>query len=434
MALALLTPADVAARIPCSADYAYTLIKREMRYRKGRDAAPRERGRLSSVVRCGGMRLYKRGPTWWCSFPWEGVTVRQSTKCATRAAALLVAQRWERERADPDHAAATAATFGGAVAGFLRDLERGDKPDTTKRFYRQKCGVLNRHLGPDTPLSEVNATRVDAFIAAREKEAVAFDDEGAPTRTVTANTIHKELVALRQVLKRARRRGELRRDVDEIMPVGFSPKYEPRKLSLTREQAGALIKALPARRGAAVAFVLATSARRSEVFAARVEDIDRKTGRVRLRGTKTAGAERTVTVAPFARGLLTYALTHGGGTDGLVVRPWPNARRGLERACARIGAPRVTWNDLRRSLSTWLIEGGVSDYVVSKVLGHATTTMVHRVYGKPRDEAIGELLTRQSQGLAPVRIADARAGRVRVVYVSRADSNGTHRKARPVNA
>jgi integrase len=103
--------------------------------------------------------------------------------------------------------------------------------------------------------------------------------------------------------------------------------------------------------------VLATTARRKELFNARREDVDIDSRKVHLRGTKTAGAERTITVAPFARELLSFALTHGAGKDGLLVKPWGNARRGLERACKRIGAPRVTWNDLRRTLSTWLVEG-----------------------------------------------------------------------------
>src|SRR5271155_4287220 len=98
------------------------------------------------------MRLYKRGEIWWCSYPWQGETIRRSTKCEAKDAALLIAKRWERERADPDHAAAEAATFGAAVDGFLRDLDRHDTPETTKGFYRQKCGVLNRLLGVDTPL------------------------------------------------------------------------------------------------------------------------------------------------------------------------------------------------------------------------------------------------------------------------------------------
>lgn len=347
------------------------------------------------------MRIYKRGKYWWCSFPWKGETIRRSTRCTTRAAALLTGQRWERERADPDHATAQAATFGGAVSAFLADLERSAKPADTKKFYRQKCGVLVRHFGARRPLSEVTAQLVDKYLADREREPVAFDTHGSPTRTVTANTIHKELVALRQVLKRAKRRGEFRRDVSEVLPVGFSPKYEPRNVSLSLDHASKLCAALPRHRAAAVAFVLATTARRKEVFLARRADV---VGfRVDLRGTKTLGAERSVTVAPFARPLLAFALEYGGGAGGLLLRPWPSARRDLAAACKRVGAPRVTWNDLRRTLSTWLVEGGVSDTVIAKMLGHVDTAMLHRVYGKPKHDAMAALLESQSANMADVR-------------------------------
>lgn len=350
------------------------------------------------------MRIYKRGEFWWCSFPWQGRTFRRSTRCTTRVAALLVAQRWERERADPDHAAAASATFGGAVSAFLAALERTEKPASTKRFYRQKAGVLVRLLGAELPLREVTAARVDRLIAEREREGVAFDDAGAPTRFVTANTIHKELVALRQVLKHARRRGEFRRDPSEVLPVGFSPRYEPRRLALTPDQARALLGELGPARTAFVAFVVATGARRGEAVAQLRADVDLETGIVRLRGTKTEGADRVVAVPPFARPLLAFAVEHGAGDSGFLLRPWPNVLRGLARACRRIGAPRVTPNDLRRTLATWLVEGGVSTYAVSKVLGHASTAMVERVYGKPREAVIGDLVARQTAALPPVRV------------------------------
>ena len=348
------------------------------------------------------MRLFKRGEYWWCSFPWKGENVRKSTRCTTRAAALLVAQRWERERADPFHAAAASATLGGVVTTFLATLDRRDVPAATKAMYRQKCGVLVRLFGAEMPLVELeDPKRVDHFIEQRQAEPVAFDEDGSPTRFVSANTMHKELVALRQVLKHARRRGEFRRDPAEVLPVGFSAKYEPRKTALTMPQAEALLQEL-GERGRVVAFILATSARRSEAFAARAEDLSVATGVVQLYGSKTTTSNRTVTVQPFALALLEYA--KGGVTWGHLFTPWPNMRRALQRACKRVGAPRVTANDLRRTLATWLIEGGASTYAVSKVLGHSSTAMVERVYGRPREDAVADLLARQTRGIRPVRL------------------------------
>ena len=361
------------------------------------------------------MRFFKRGEYWWCSFPWQGQTLRRSTRCTTRGAALLVAQRWERDRSDPDYAAAQTATLGSAVVGFLAELGRRELSEDTRQMYRQKCGVLNRILGADLPLGDINARLVDGFIEARAKEPVAFDENGSPTRLVTASTIHKELVALRQVLKRARRRGEFRKDPGEVLPVGFSPKYEPRKSGPDRRggvqavrkpkgsQGGGCRLRFGHGRTAVGGFPGASRGRRRLDWAgaaARNQDGTRGTGRYRSalrKGTARVRAEKR------------------RRTRGLLVRPWPNARRGLACACKRVGAPAVTWNDLRRTLSTWLVEGGVSDTVVAKVLGHADTKMLHKVYGKPREEAVGELLARQTASLRPVR----------VLYVSPAEPSGS---------
>lgn len=60
----------------------------------------------------------------------------------------------------------------------------------------------------------------------------------------------------------------------------------------------------------------------------------------------------------------------------------PNDKRELERACARAGVPRVTPNDLRRTFATWLKQKDVDSAVVAVMMGHSSTAMVDRVYGK----------------------------------------------------
>jgi integrase len=61
-------------------------------------------------------------------------------------------------------------------------------------------------------------------------------------------------------------------------------------------------------------------------------------------------------------------------------------KRELARACARAGVPRVTPNDLRRTFATWLKQSDVDSAVVAAMMGHSSTAMVDRVYGK-LDEA-----------------------------------------------
>ena len=50
------------------------------------------------------------------------------------------------------------------------------------------------------------------------------------------------------------------------------------------------------------------------------------------------------------------------------------------------GVPRVTPNDLRRTFATWLKQNDVDSAVVAAMMGHSSTAMVDRVYGK-LDEA-----------------------------------------------
>ena len=357
------------------------------------------------------MRLYKRGEYWWASWTQDGVTIRKSTHCATRSSADLVAKRWERQRADPDHARQEAATFAGAVEGFLEDLKRRDAPSATQGFYTQKTGTLLRFFKSDVSINDaVTVETVDRYLKERSAEPVAWDDAGQPTRCVTASCIHKELVALRQVLKRAYRRGEYKHEPTKILPVGFSPKYKPRTTALTMEQAAALLVELGPHRAAVVAFILATTARRKEAFAALRADANAKTGKVFLPGTKTAGAARTVTVQRFALPVLAFAIQHGTGTEGRLFAPWPSMRRDILAACRRAGVPAVTANDLRRTLATWLIEAGASNYLVSKVLGHASTVMVDKVYGKPREDAVAHLIGEHTRQLPELQVAALPAG------------------------
>ena len=338
------------------------------------------------------MRVYKRGKHYWASWTENGRTVRRSTRKHDRKAAELVAARWEREHADPDHAAASTAKLGEAMIRFLAECEQQDKAAATVKMYRQKCGTLQRILGEDLLLANINARKVDAFIAARRKEPVAFDADGQPTRYVTPNTIHKELVALRGVLKLARRRGEFKKDPKEILPIGFATKYEPRNRKLTLDQAAKVMQELPAHRAAVVAFILATSSRKSEALNQHRADARLADGLVHVTGTKTAGSDRYVPVMPFVRGLLEFAVANGGGKDPKLFKPWPSMRRDILAACKRAGAPPATPNDLRRTLATWLIERAVPNHLVARVLGHVDTTMVDRVYGKASDAAIAQLI------------------------------------------
>jgi integrase len=335
-------------------------------------------------------RLYKRGRTWWCSFyDAEKRRVRASTRCTDRVAAGRVADRLERDAADPRRAAANATTLRDALSRLLIDRRQRGRAEGTIGMYATKAGQLTRVLGGTMPLASITATAVDRFVSQRL-------DEGA-----SRNTIGKELTTLRSALKIARRRGEYAGDVAAVMPVGWSLEYRPRRRVLrSAADLQELVDELAPARGAHVCFLVATAARDAEVARARRADVDLARGVVQLRGTKTELSDDAIAVVAWMRALLEHVLATCPGSR--LFRPWTNIRRDLAEACERVAArrtgrpleevkgsaelqaafPRVSPNDLRRTHATWLRAAGVDLGLVARQLRHVDTRMVSRVYGR----------------------------------------------------
>jgi hypothetical protein len=90
-----------------------------------------------------------------------------------------------------------------------------------------------------------------------------------------------------------------------------------------------------------------------------------------------------------------------GVAAGLGFQPWGNCSRDLAAACRRIGIPRASMNDLRRSFASWHLHAGVSTYVVSRMLGHTSSTMVERVYGQQTADTLRKLVGEQLEAADP---------------------------------
>jgi integrase len=355
-------------------------------------------------------RLYKRGKIWWCWYYRDGTRTCASTRCQDKRAAEAVLRERERHAADPDYAAAHSTTIDDALGRFLIDRTNKSRAEGTLRCYRVKAGHLSRLLGSSTKLATVNASSVDEYISARRNEGAS------------QHTIYKELGVLRGTLKVAKRRGEFHGDIAAIMLDGFASGYKPRDRTITPDQARRLFAELPKDRAAHMAFILATGARRSEAERARAGDIDWARGIVRLRGTKTAKADRAVPIAGFSVELLEFVEAYAAAEGGKLFRRWSNFNRALSAACVRAGvsaaatgidaydqsistqsevqqAPSqqaaLSPNDLRRSYATWLRERGIEPNLLASALGHTDSRMVERVYGRLRPEALAELFRRQ---------------------------------------
>lgn len=167
--------------------------------------------------------LRRKGRYWYLRSRSGGRDTEVATGCTDRKAAEAFQRRWERDAADPESARRRASesrtvqdAIDLALARHTTEHAAGRLAADTLDYYTRKLGVVLGTLGPTTPLSEVDAPKVDALIAQRRAERASD------------HTIFKELSALETALKLARRAGWWPYHLEDVMPDRFSPHYEPR--------------------------------------------------------------------------------------------------------------------------------------------------------------------------------------------------------------
>ena len=126
----------------------------------------------------------------------------------------------------------------------------------------------------------------------------------------------------------------------------------------------------------AIMLLLLTGARRREVTGARWEDVDWEK-RTLLVPVSKSGKPRTIALNAAAIALLRTALSDSASAyvfptqlSGLFC-PWNRIRR-------RAGLADVRLHDLRHSFASFLVNQGVSLYVVQGLLGHTQARMTQR--------------------------------------------------------
>jgi integrase len=341
--------------------------------------------------------LWKRPDSraWWFTYRGEKV----STRTDDREAARLIRAREIRRREDPTYRAENETTVERAAERALEHLEHERKVAAgTLGMYRCKLGHVVRVLGTLT-LERLTAATIDAYIATRR-------EEGAHS-----NTIAKDLVAISQMLKIARRDGSFTRDPAAIMPLRFKTEYEPRERFVSEDEWPLLRDALPPHRAAWVAWCIAIGGRHSDVGRSKKGDADLAKGAILVDRRKRKGSQKVIPIV--APELVEFALEHADGEGDALFSPWPrwNLRRDLSAAVRRVNkrlaeahkaggfegeppafAP-LSANDLRRTMGSWLVQRGADPSVVAKFLGHTGgAKMVEKVYGRHTAESLRRLL------------------------------------------
>lgn len=230
---------------------------------------------------------------------------------------------------------------------------------------------------PET--AQFHAYRIGQWVEGRrasEAREVAAEIRDDLLKAYAAATVNRSLGALKKALALAWEQN--RTTVDYSGLVKRVPENNARTTFLTMRQVQKLADHASEQVRAAIWISLFTGCRRGEILALKPEDISRDTITIQAGNTKTLRT-RTVPIIPPVRPWLKFI--------PLLIN-FEGLKTGFRRAREAADMPDVTFHDLRRSCGTLLIQKGVELHVVSRLLGHTSTTVTEKVYAHLHDRQL----------------------------------------------
>jgi integrase len=260
----------------------------------------------------------------------------------------------------------TGETVGELVASYLADKDKtAIRAVDLRGAWKQAEGTFG-HLRPDQVTREVCREYRDARYAAGRK----------------ANTVRKELEVVRAALN-FHKKGAV-----AVFELPSPP--PPKERYLSRDEARALLRAcrrFPHVR-AFVALSIATAARQSALLQLTWDrvDMDKRRITLALGDSQDQERKRRATVPMNRRAYRYLRVLKEAATCNHVIE-WGGHRvlsikKGFAGACGRAGLVDVTPHILRHTAASWMAEGGVDMFRISRFLGHSDTKVTERRYAK----------------------------------------------------
>lgn len=298
-----------------------------------------------------------------CVYWWEdGKRRRYRLDACTRA---------EAEGEAADIVRRERAKAAGTTVNELWELYRAEKAGrrvaTTMQFEWRTMKLFFGHLQPDQVTIDLCRAYAGARRAAKKQNG----------------TIWTELGHLRTVFVWAADR----RLIPYAPPVERPPKPAPKGRWLTLEEIGRLIDAPKAHHiQLAILLMLSTAGRIGAILELTWERVNFDAGWVNLRTTDLGPRKGRATV-PMNDGLRA-ALSHAKGaalTEYVVEwagEPVMSIKTGFKAACTAAKLTGVTPHTLRHTAAVHLVANGTKMEKVSQYLGHSSTHVTERVYGR----------------------------------------------------
>ncbi len=307
-----------------------------------------------------------------------------------------------------ERVAPSKVTFAEYADRWLECQQARLRPKTHELY----TSYLRLHLKPRLGRRQLQLITVDdvaSLIVGEMQKGIRYVEQDGRLVQETGKrfagwTIRGVLVVLGRILSSATRDGLIPANPVRRLERGERPAVQRREFpSLDRESIGKLIAKTPTKYRTLIALSLLTGLRQSEPLGLQWQDVDVKTGIVRVRRQldrrgelvepKTQAAKRDVPIPlslgrllkahkerAFARGLASPADLVFCSSAGTPLGHRNIVRRGLEKAIEAAELPKLTWHDLRHVAASMLIAEGASVAHLSRVLGHANPAITLSIY------------------------------------------------------
>jgi integrase len=301
--------------------------------------------------------LYKRNGTYYTDFSLpDGSRKRISLRTDKKSVAVERLAEAELVARTPKE---VGVTLGDAFSEMFLT-----KRAATREAYQWRAQAVVRYFGHDFQIADLTREAVQGYLRQRREQ-------------IGPNTLHKETVALRQALKEAKKHGRFLGNAHDLVPA-INPEYTPRRRWLTTQEFSQLLEAAPQKHKSWLWLQVYLGVNKSECGRLTWAHVNFAHGSVHVPGTKRTARDRVVPLHPELRAFLEQLKASGD----VLVHQWPRVNWWLRQNCLKLGIVHVSTNDLRRTFASWLKQAGVDSLAVAHLLGHSSTTMVERVYGR----------------------------------------------------
>ena len=246
---------------------------------------------------------------------------------------------------------------------------------STKRSWKTDEIMLRVHILPALGQLTIDRIGSDDIVAVVSKMRANGKAPG---------TCNRVIVLLRYIYNLAKKWNVPSASANPTQGMALAPDVQ-RQRFLTPEEAQRLLAALDADENRpaanAIKLLLLTGARRNEITQAKWGYIDRER-RTLLVPLAKSGKPRTIALSGAAIALL-QSIPHDEGSEYIFPSPYsghPFASLFYpwERIRTRAGLTDLRLHDLRHSFASFLVNQGVSLYVVQGLLGHTQVRMTQR--------------------------------------------------------